>query len=43
LQGRLTEGGLSFGTCHETGMALHYASKKEAELVAGILRGNDSK
>lgn len=43
LQGRLTDGGLSFGTYHETAMALQYASKKEAELVAGILRGKDSK
>jgi hypothetical protein len=43
LRGRLTEGGLSFGTYHETWMALHYTSKKEAELVASILRGKDSK
>jgi len=43
LQGRLTEKGLSFGTYHETGMTLHYTSKKEAELVASILRGKDSK
>jgi hypothetical protein len=39
-QGRLTEGGLSFGAYHDTGMALHYTTKTEAELVAGILRGN---
>ncbi len=43
LQGRLTEGGLSFGTYHETGMALHYSSKKDAERAASILRGKDSK
>jgi hypothetical protein len=43
LQGRLTEGGLSFGTWHETGMALHYKSRAEAEHVAGILKGEDSK
>jgi hypothetical protein len=43
FQGRLTEGGLSFGTYHETGVALHYSSRGEAELVASILRGKDSK
>ena len=43
LQGRLTDGGLSFGTYHETGMALHYKSRTEAEQVASLLRGKDSK
>ena len=43
LEGRLTEGGLSFGTYHETGMALHYHSRNEAEQVASLLRGKDSK
>ena len=42
LQGRLTEGGLSFGTYHATGMTLHYNSRKEAEQVASLLRGKDS-
>lgn len=43
LQGRLTEGGLSFGTYHETGMALQYKSRAEADHVSGILKGEDSK
>jgi hypothetical protein len=43
LQGRVTEGGLSFGTYHETGLALQYGNKREAESVAGILTGADSK
>jgi hypothetical protein len=43
LQGRLTDGGLSFGTYHDTGMALHYKSRTEAEQVASLLRGKDSK
>ncbi len=42
-QGRLTEGGSSFGTYHETGMALHYDSRKEAKRVASLLRGTDPK
>jgi hypothetical protein len=42
-QGRVTEGGLSFGTYKEIGMALHYESKSEAEHVASILRGENSK
>jgi hypothetical protein len=43
LQGHLTEGGLSFGTYHETGMSLQYKSRAEAEHVAGILQGEDYK
>lgn len=43
LQGRLTDGGLSFGTYHETGLALQYKSRTEAEQVASLLRGKDSK
>jgi hypothetical protein len=43
LQGHVTEGGLSFGTYHETGLALQYGNQKEAESVAGILRGADAK
>ena len=43
LQGRLIEGGLSFGTYHETGIALHYNSRNEAEQAASLLRGKDSK
>jgi nucleoside-specific outer membrane channel protein Tsx len=42
-QGRVTEGALSFGTYKEIGMALHYENKAEAEHVAGILRGENSK
>lgn len=41
--GRLTEGGLSFGTYHEIGLALQYKSEDEAKQVASILRGQDSK
>jgi len=43
FEGRLTEGGLSFGTYLERGMALHYNSRKEAEQAASLLRGKDSK
>lgn len=42
-QGRVTEGGLSFGTYKEIGMAVHYESKDAAEKVAGILRGENPK
>ena len=41
--GGLTDGGLSFGTYHEVGMALHYSSKSEAERVASLLRGDAAK
>ena len=41
--GRLTEGGPSFGTYHEIGLALQYKSEDEAKQVASILRGQDSK
>lgn len=43
LQGRVTEGGFSFGTYKEIGMAVHYESKDEAENVASILRGENRK
>jgi hypothetical protein len=43
LQGRLTEGGLSFGIYHEIGLTLHYSGREEAEHVASILRGKSSK
>ena len=43
LEGRITDGGLSFGTYKETGMALHYETKNEAARVASILRGENSK
>lgn len=43
LQGRVTEGGLSFGTYKEIGMAVHYESKDEAGHVANILRGENPK
>jgi hypothetical protein len=39
VNGGLTEGGLSFGTYHEVGMALHYNTRNEAERVASLLRG----
>ena len=42
-RGELTEGGFSFGTYHELGMALHYDSADEAKHVANILRGEDTK
>ena len=38
-QGHLTEGGLSFGTYHDTGLALDCNSEDEAKHVASILRG----
>jgi hypothetical protein len=41
--GRLTEGGLSFGTHHEIGLALQCKSENEAKQVASMLRGQDSK
>lgn len=41
--GGLTDGGLSFGTYHEVGMALHYSSKSEAERVASLLQGEAGK
>ena len=41
--GRLTEGGLSFGTYHQIGLALQCKSENEAKQVASILRGQDSK
>jgi len=42
-QGRLTEGGLSFGTYHDTGLALDCNSEDEAKHVASILRGEPAK
>ena len=43
LHGGLTEGGHSFGTYHERGMALHYNTKDQAEQVASLLRGESPK
>jgi len=42
-EGRLTDGGLSFGTYLERGMALHYNNRNEAEQAASLLRGKNSK
>jgi len=42
-QGRLTEGGLSLGTYHETGMTLSCSSRNEAEQAANVLREKTSK
>lgn len=42
-QGTVTEGGLSFGTYKEIGMAVQYESKEKAERVARILRGENPK
>jgi hypothetical protein len=38
-QGHLTDAGLSFGTYHETGLALQYKSEDEANRIASIFRG----
>ena len=43
LQGRMIEGGLSFGTYKEIEMTVQYGSKDEAEHVASILRGDAPK
>ena len=42
-QGRLTEGGTSFGLYHKIGMTLHYNTSGEAKHVANILRGEETK
>ena len=42
-QGRVTGGGLSFGTYKEIGMAVYYENKDEAGQVAGILREENPK
>ena len=36
-QGHLTDGGLSFGTYHDIGLALVCTSKEEADRLAGVL------
>lgn len=41
-KGRLTEGGRSFGSYHQIGMALDCGSVEKAERVASLLRGGDS-
>jgi hypothetical protein len=41
--GRLIEGGLSFGTYHEIGLALQCKGEDEAKQVASILRGEGLK
>lgn len=43
MHGRLTEGGLSFGTYHEIGLVLRCKNEDEARQVAGILRGEGAK
>lgn len=43
LQGNLTEGGLSFGTYHEIGLALQCKNENEAKHLASVLRGEDAK
>jgi hypothetical protein len=42
-QGRLTEGGLSFGTYHEIGLTLQCKSENEAKHVASIFRGEGAR
>jgi len=41
--GGLAEGGRSFGTYHERGLALQYDTKDQAEQVASLLRGESPK
>jgi hypothetical protein len=42
-QGHLVDAGLSFGTYHETGLALQCNNESEANRVAGIFRGELSR